>query len=139
MHRVLKAHVGDFQNCYDVSDDLSKQFEAFVNYVVLRSLCSESVDPKALVYDGNDPGIDGIMVFVDDAYVSSADEVQDALTGRKRDVDVTVVFTQTKTSEYWTKKEINTFQSAVIDFLSDTHAYPHSDYMENCRRCSMPC
>ena len=133
MHRVLKAHVGDFQNRYDVSDDLSKQFEAFVNYVVLRSLCSESVDPKALVYDGNDPGIDGIMVFVDDAYVSSADEVQDALTGRKRDVDVTVVFTQTKTSEYWTKKEINTFQSAVIDFLSDTHAYPHSDYMENCR------
>lgn len=133
MHRVVEAHVRDFQNCYEVSDDPSKQFEAFVNYVVFRSLCSDSVEPRTLIYDGDDPGIDGLMVFIDDSYVASADEAMDALNGRRRDVDVTVVFTQVKTSEYWTKKEINTFQSAVIDFLSPTHAYPHSDYMENCR------
>ena len=73
------------------------------------------------------------MIFVDDDYVSSVEEVNDALSGRNRDVEVTVVFTQAKTSEFWLKKEINTLQSAIIDFLSDTHAYPHSEYMENCR------
>lgn len=133
MHRVVQAHVTDFQNKFEVSSDLTKQFEAFVNFVIFRSLCSESVDPNDLVYSGDDPGIDGIMIFVDDDYVSSAEEVNDALVGRKRDVDVTIVFTQAKTSEYWLKKDINTLQSAIIDFLSDAHAYPHSEYMENCR------
>ena len=55
MHRVVQAHVADFQNNFDVSNDPSKQFEAFVNYqTVFRSLCSEGIDPKELVYGGDD-------------------------------------------------------------------------------------
>jgi hypothetical protein len=86
-----------------------------------------------LVYTGDDPGIDGAMIFLDDVYVSSSEEVTDFFAHRKRDVDVTVVFTQAKTSENWDKKEINTFQSAIQDFLSPDHSYPHSDYMSVAR------
>jgi hypothetical protein len=32
MHRVVKAHLADFQQKFEVSDQESKQFEAFVNY-----------------------------------------------------------------------------------------------------------
>jgi hypothetical protein len=71
MHRVVKAHVADFQKKFEVSDQESKQFEAFVNYVVLRSLSAETVDPKDLIYEGDDPGIDGILIFIDDNYVSA--------------------------------------------------------------------
>jgi len=133
MHRVVAAHVSDFQKKYEISDDLSKQFEAFVNYSLFRSLCASNIDPRDLVYHGDDPGIDGIMIFIDDDFVSSTEEVEDAFSGRKRDADVTIVFSQAKTSESWTKSEINTFESAIKDFLSSSHAYPHSEYMSNCR------
>ena len=133
MHLIVKAHLADFQKKFEVSDQESKQFEAFVNYVVLRSLSAETVDPKDLIYEGDDPGIDGILIFIDDSYVSSAEEVQEAFSGKRRDAEVVVVFTQAKTSEYWSKSEINTFESAINDFLSEKHAYPHSEYMTNCR------
>jgi hypothetical protein len=59
--------------------------------------------------------------------------VQDAFSGRRRDADAAVVFTQAKSSESWSKSEINTFESAINDFLADKHAYPHSEYMTNWR------
>ena len=110
MHRVAKAHLEDFAKKYDVGDAEAKQFEAFLNYVIFRTHCAENVDPRDLVYDGDDPGIDGVMIFIDDAYVSSVDEVEEAMKGRKRDTDVTIVFTQAKTSESWSKAEINVFE-----------------------------
>ena len=87
MHRVAKAHLEDFAKKYDVGDNETKQFEAFLNYVIFRTHCAENVDPHDLVYDGDDPGIDGVMIFIDDAYVSSVDEVEEAMKGRKRDTD----------------------------------------------------
>lgn len=133
MHRVVRSHLNDFSNKYSVEGAEAKQFEAFVNFAAFRSLCAESVDPSDLIYTGDDPGIDGVMVFLDDVYVSSSDEVTEFLTNRKRDVDATIVFTQAKTGEAWDKKEINAFQSAVQDFLSTEHAYPHSEYMSAVR------
>jgi hypothetical protein len=133
MHRVVRSHLKDFSKKYSVERDEAKQFEAFVNFAAFRSLCAEAIDPSDLVYDGDDPGIDGVMIFLDDVYVSSSDEVADFLVNRRRDVDATVVFTQAKTGESWDKKEINTFQSAVQDFLSADHAYPHSEYMSAAR------
>lgn len=133
MHRVVKSHLKDFSEKYSVGWDEAKAFEAFVNYGALRTLCAEAVDPKDLVYEGDDPGIDGVMVLLDDVFVSSSEEVDDFFLSRKRDVDATIIFTQAKSGESWDKKEINTFQSAVQDFLSDDHAYPHSEYMTTAR------
>lgn len=133
MHRVVRSHLNDFTSKYSVQGDEAKQFEAFVNFAAFRLLCAEAVDPSDLIYTGDDPGIDGVMVFLDDVYVSSSEEVGDFLSNRKRDVDATIVFTQAKTGESWDKKEINAFQSAVQDFLSAEHAYPHSEYMSGVR------
>ncbi|SCC22530.1 MULTISPECIES: AIPR family protein [unclassified Gordonia (in: high G+C Gram-positive bacteria)] len=73
------------------------------------------------------------MTFVDEAYVASVDEVEDALKSRRRDASVSVVFTQAKTAESWKKSEISTFQAGILDFLSDDHKYPHAEYLENGR------
>ncbi|MDA8232871.1 MAG: hypothetical protein M0006_16190 [Magnetospirillum sp.] len=104
MHRVVKSHLDDFEKKHSVSDQEAKQFEAFLNYVAFRSHCAENIEPRELVYEGDDPGIDGIMTFIDDSYVSSVEEVEEAMAGRKRDADVTVVLTQAKTSEAWSKR-----------------------------------
>jgi hypothetical protein len=126
MHRVVKSHLDDFEKKHPVSDKETKQFEAFVNYTIFRSHCLENIDPRELIYEGDDPGINGIMVFIDDSYVSSVEEVEEAMTGRKRDAEVTIVFTQAKTSEAWSKAEINTYESAISDFLSEEATYPHT-------------
>ncbi len=133
MHRVVKSHLNDFVKQYSVTDQEPKQFEAFLNYVVLRQHCAEHIDPRELVYAGDDPGLDGVMVFVNDAYVSSVEEVEDAMSDRKQDADVVIAFTQAKTAEAWSKAEINTFESAINDFLAETSEYPHSDYIKNAR------
>jgi hypothetical protein len=133
MHRVVKSHLENFEERHSISDRESRQFEAFLNYAVFRSHSAEKVEPRDLIYDGDDPGIDGVMIFIDDSYVSSTEEVEDAMKDRRRDAEVTLVFTQAKTSESWSKAEINTFESAIGDFLSESAAYPHSEYMKNAR------
>lgn len=133
VHRVVQSHLKDFCSKYSITKDEAKSFEAFVNYSAFRELCAESIDPSDLIYEGDDPGIDGVMIFLDDVYVSSSEEVEDFFASRKRDVDGTIIFTQAKSGENWEKKEINTFQSAVQDFLSTEHAYPHSEYMSSAR------
>lgn len=133
MHRVVKSHLADFEKKHPVSDHEPKQFEAFLNYAVFRTYCAENVEPRDLIYDGADPGIDGVMIFIDDSYVSSIEEVDEAMTSRKRDAEVTIVFTQAKTSETWSKADINTFESAINDFISEQAVYPHSEYMKNAR------
>ncbi|WP_395309301.1 AIPR family protein [Mycobacterium sp. AMU20-3851] len=133
MHRVVEAHLADFAKRFSVSDEQSKQYEAFVNYSIFRRFCGDSIEPSSLIYDGDDPGIDGFMTFVDEAYVASVDEVEDALQSMRRDANVSIVFTQAKTSEAWKKSEITTFQAGVLDFLSEKHEYPHSDFLESAK------
>ena len=133
MHRVVKSHLNDFQAKHAVSESVSKQFEAFLNYAIFRTFCAENIEARELIYDGDDPGIDGIMIFVDDSYISSIEEIEEVMRGRRRDAEVTVVFTQAKTSEAWSKSEINTFESALNDFLADEAVYPRSDYLKNAR------
>ncbi|MPR12025.1 AIPR family protein [Microvirga tunisiensis] len=133
MHRVVRSHVDDFSKRFQIEGDISKRFEAFLNYSVLRSYSADAVNPSELVYEGDDPGIDGVLFFIDDVYVSSVDEIDELLKNRRRDCDVTIAFLQAKISENWDKKEINVFQSAIQDFLSESSSYPHSDYIRDRR------
>ncbi|MCX7378325.1 MAG: AIPR family protein, partial [Alphaproteobacteria bacterium] len=131
MHPVIRAHMNNFAEKYSVSFEEYKQFEAFLNFSIFRIYSAENIDPNELVYEGDDPGVDGVMIFIDDSYISSVEEVEEAMAGRKRDADVTIVFTQAKTSESWSKSEITVLQSAIIDFLSEDVEYPSSEYMKN--------
>ncbi|WP_324504143.1 hypothetical protein [Acidiphilium rubrum] len=103
---------------YELNNEESKDFEIFANYLIFKSFSAENVDPNDLIYFGDDPGIDGIFVFADDRHISTEDEITEIFKDKKRDVEINIVFTQVKTSEKWNKQEINTFESAVNDFLS---------------------
>jgi hypothetical protein len=130
MHRVVRSHLANFQQRFNLVQPEAKLFEAFVNYSVLRSYSEDQVAPEDLIYEGDDPGIDGVMFFVDGAYISSVDELEDMIHKSRRDVEIIVVFAESKTSEYWEKMKINSFQSAIIDFINDDDAYPLSPYLE---------
>lgn len=131
MHLVVKNHVDSFISQFDVAGPLDRQFEAFLNYVIFQSICAENIQPSELIYVGDDPGIDGIMMFINDTYVSSCDEINDIFTGKRSDSEALIVFTQAKSGEIWSKSDIAVFQSAVCDFLSQDTAYPASEYLSD--------
>jgi hypothetical protein len=129
MHRVVQSHLVDFKRRFGITRPDDKSFEAFVNYSVLRSYSEDQVAPEDLIYDGDDPGIDGVMFFVDGAYISSVDELEDELNKSRRDVEIIVAFVESKTSERWDKTKINAFDSAVMEFIDEETAYPISSYL----------
>jgi len=133
VHIVTQRFLDNFVENHGLRFDVSKNFEAFINYIIFRRYSSQIISPSELVYEGDDPGIDGVMIFLDDEPVSTSEEIDDYLKNRKKDVEVTVVFTQAKTSESWSKSEINTFESAITDFISPSVSYPQADFLKNIR------
>ncbi|WP_374015566.1 AIPR family protein [Phaeobacter sp. A36a-5a] len=133
MHLVVKSHLKNYRQQYPNTYDDPTLFEAFVNFIALRKLSSDNVEPEDLIFEGDDSGVDGVLIVVDDAYVSTKEELIATLKDRRRDVNVTVVFTQAKTSEAWQKKEINTFNIAIQDFLSERPKFPLSDKLQESR------
>ena len=129
MHLVIEQHLADFQARFALELDQPKLFEAFTAYCALRLVSADHVDPTSLIYEGADPGIDSILFFVDDSYVSSVDEFEDIIGQGLRDKDVSIIFMQSKTSEKWDKGEITKFQSALLDFVGGQNNYPASDYL----------
>jgi hypothetical protein len=133
MHLVVESHLSEFSKNFPSAYEESKQFEAFLNYSVIRQFTGETLDPFDLVNHGDDPGIDGAMAIIGDTYAATNDELRAALDSHVRDVEVTILFTQAKRSESWKKSDINTFSMAVMDFLSENPSFPMSEKLSEAR------
>lgn len=131
MHLVTKSYFETFCRDFGAPFDESKNFEAFVNYCAFSKYSVDSIEVSDLVYDGADPGIDGAMLFLDDRAVFSAEELEEIFKTSRREYQATIVLTQAKRSTTWSKQEIDSFVAAIVDFLSDTPAQPHSQYLKD--------
>lgn len=130
MHQIIRAHVEAFKNTYSLNIESDKALEKFVNYSIFRNFSLDNISPDDLSYEGDDPGIDGVFFFLEDMYISSVEELEETVKNKKRDIDAVVVFTQAKSSENWSKGEINKFESGVLDFIKPISAYPHGSYIQ---------
>lgn len=131
MHKLVTSSLNDFRKKFSVDRKESEAFELFINYMQYNKYCADYIDIEDLYVPDPEPGIDGAMIFCNDEYVSSVDDMNKIFSTSKKDVDVHIVFTQAKTGESWDKKQINTFESALLDFLSDEKEYEYSDYLLN--------
>ncbi len=129
MHRVISAHVQEFQKAHELSLDPSKAFEAMTAFAMLRKYSADTVGVLDLVYTGDDPGIDAVLIFLDDTYIASAEEAREIFARSKREIIVQIVIIQSKSGENWVKKEINSFESAIIDFFREHSNYPIDSYL----------
>ncbi|MBK0058136.1 AIPR family protein [Pseudomonas sp. S44] len=129
MHLVTKSYFDTFCKDFGAPFDESKNFEAFVNYCAFARYTGDSVEVSDLVYEGADPGIDGAILFLDDRAVFTPEELDEIFQSSRREYTVTIVFTQAKRSTTWSKQEIDSFVAAIVDFLSETPAQPHSPYL----------
>lgn len=129
MHLVTKSYFDTFCQNFEAPFDESKNFEAFVAYCAFTQYSADKVDPSELVYEGADPGIDGALLFLNDRAVFSAEELEEIFDSSKREFEAVIVLTQAKSSTTWSKKEIDTFASAISDYLSEEPNHPHSAYL----------
>ncbi|WP_156334071.1 MULTISPECIES: AIPR family protein [unclassified Shinella] len=127
MHRVIKNHFDNFVKKYNLSHSESKNFEAFSAYCIAKHFTFDNINPETLTYDGDEPGIDSAFFICDEAIITSKDEINSLFEKKKNNHDITCVLIQSKTSETWNKKEINTFESAILDFISEEHAHKYND------------
>ena len=129
MHLVTKSYFETFCRDFEPPYDEAKNFEAFVAYCAFSQYSADSVEATDLVYEGADPGIDGALLFLDDRAVFSVEELEEIFESPKREFQATVVLTQAKRSTTWSKPEIDSFVAAIVDYLSDNPAQPHSQYL----------
>lgn len=134
MHLVTKSYFDTFCTNFATSFDEAKNFEAFTAYCTFCRYSADNVESTDLVYDGADPGIDGAFLFLDDRAVFSAEELEEIFNTSRREFHVTVVLTQSKRSETWSKQEIDSFAAAITDFLSETPNQPHSQFLSDFKK-----
>jgi hypothetical protein len=129
MHLVTKSYFETFCKDFGAPYDESKNFEAFVNYCAFSKYSGDRVEASDLVYEGADPGIDGALLFLDDRAIFSIEELEETFAKSRREYKVTIVLVQAKRSVNWSKQEIDSFVAAIVDFLSEAPAQPHSQYL----------
>ncbi|MDX7613291.1 AIPR family protein [Aeromonas hydrophila] len=134
MHLVTKSYFDEFCKKFEPSYNDAKNFEAFVNYCAFSKFSGDNIEVGDLVYEGPDPGIDGALLFLDDRAIFSADELEDVFDTTKREYSTSIIFTQAKRSTKWDKKEIESFVAAIVDYLSEEPAYPHSQYLADFKK-----
>jgi hypothetical protein len=134
MHLVTKSYFENFCKDFGAPYNESKNFEAFVNYCVFSKFSGDNVEASDLVYEGADPGIDGAFLFLDDRAVFSIEELEEIFQTTKREYQVSIVLTQAKRSTTWSKQEIDSFVAAIVDYLSEAPAQPHSQYLADFRK-----
>ncbi|CDZ38622.1 AIPR protein [Neorhizobium galegae bv. officinalis] len=127
MHRVIKNHFDNFVKKYNLAHTESMNFEAFSAYCIAKHFTFDNVNPEALVYEGDEPGIDSAFFICDEAIITSIDEINALFEKKKNNHDIVCVLIQSKTSETWNKKEINTFESAVLDFMSENSEHKYNE------------
>lgn len=128
MHRIIKTHLKKFLHSKGLEENNpSKQFELFSNYCIVSRFFSGKFDILDVTTSDEDAGIDGIAIVADGELITTSDEIESLFQSHKKSIEIDVVFIQSKTSEFFEKKEIISFGEGVFDFLSEESEFPQDD------------
>ena len=140
-NKILQGYLNDFITDFGINNSIKEStlFEHFGNYCVLSK-----IHPEAFYNDnfkiedlniggGNDTGIDGVAVVVNDHIVWSIEEI-DALTNDLQKLEARFIFVQSKTSPKFDSSEIGTFIFGVKDFFKEKASLKTNDDLENLRK-----
>lgn len=148
MEPILKSYYNRFKESFEIDTKDTNAgtqqrkeaaaFEKFINHVMFSI-----DDPDAFVSDvdmldsvcvggGQDTGIDGIGVRINDRLVSSKEDVQQLLEISKK-IDIEFVFIQSKMQEHFDSSEFNTAGLGVKDFFSKEPKLPCNDSVNEFR------
>ncbi len=130
---IILAKFKKFTDTFELNNlPESIAFERFVNHAILSFH-----QPDAFTADSNflekvcvggtlDTGIDGIAIKVNGILVRSIDDI-DEIMQRPRDIDVELIFIQSKYKPNFDTSDFLKFTAGVRDFLQPDQRLPHND------------
>lgn len=120
MHTVIRGLVESFSKNFslDQSYDLAKQFEFFVNYLLVAPKTSDiHLQPVEITTGDDDASLDGIAILIDGELVTSVEMAEDMLQSSRRQLEVKIILTQIKSGEAFEKKRNYKFHVRSHKFL----------------------
>ena len=151
MNPLLKRHFSNFKQKFDIAIpeilqekekqlQESKAFEKFVNNTVLSYDYPETFTPDANLLNfvsiggGNDTGIDGIAIVVNQSIIRSIDDINVILQEKNKKIEYDFVFIQSKMQTKFEASEFNTFAIGVEHFLSKESTLPENEQLKEFRK-----
>lgn len=131
MDRMTKILVEELAKSVDHENDkLEDKFETFVNYTIVTSIHSKSFDTNTIsTGGGNDTGIDGIAIIVNDKLIENCDEIIEIIDNGFK-LKVEYLFIQSKTTEGFKSAEIGQFTHGILDFFSENPKIVRNEEIE---------
>ncbi|WP_392561786.1 AIPR family protein [Orbus sturtevantii] len=109
----------------DYSDN--ENFEKFCNYYLINQYYPQDFDlERCSIGGGDDFGIDGLCIIVDDICIHNKDDLK-SLYGSPKKIDVKFIFNQIKNSEKFDLGDILKFLSGVKIFYENETQYTNED------------
>ncbi len=127
-NKFVNGILHEFKADFKLSDlNESKIYEYLVNYVIISKLHPEAFDDTTTlkdldVDDGSNFGIDGIAILVNNNLVLSIEDLD--ILKKSKNLDVRIIFTQSKTSLKYDGGDLYKFIGAVTNFFSKTPTIP---------------
>lgn len=122
MDIILDTYFSKFlkeQRIFDGKIDTN--FEKFINYICLATNNISNFNLlTTCVGNGNDAGIDGIAIAINNRYVLDMGDITDILD-KGMELNVELFFIQTKMTEGFECKEISSFADGVLDMFRAEH------------------
>ncbi len=119
MHRIIKAHLDSFVRSFGLeADDEATQFEKFATHCVVSNRYTSAFDLDDVITEKGDDGIDGVVVVVDEAVVSSVEDAKAIFSAPRRNHDVDVVFIQAKRTDGFDLGDFLKFKEGIIRFVN---------------------
>lgn len=118
MDRITRNLLEDFLKQFEIrSESESVDFEKFCNYSVIKNEFNNEFEIED-ISTGNNQGIDGLAIIVNNQSIDTVQEVEDLIEEAKI-IEVNFVFIQSKTSAKFESSEIGNFIFSVKDFFKE--------------------
>lgn len=131
MDRITRTLLEDFVTENELEQlNEYKQFEYFVNYVIVSELHRNTFELDSLdTGDGGDGAIDGLAIIINGKLITDVQELEDIVDESKY-LDCEIAFIQSKMSSKFEGSEIGSFIFGVKDFIADEPQLVHNEKME---------
>ncbi len=133
-NKIIAGYINeDFKKDFGIEETKEDTlFEMFANYCIISRIHPEafSTDFDKIedmnIGGGEDTGIDGLGIIVNEHLVSSIEEIEDLKNFRRR-LDVQFIFVQAKTSPKFEAEKVGTFIFGVKDFFREQPSIKFND------------
>lgn len=134
MDKITNSLLESFSEQYELKKlDASVRFEHFCNFSIISKLNRSTFDLDDVhTGEGNDCGMDGLIISINGKIIDSLDSFVDFLPNCSF-LDVDLTFIQAKTSSSFEGAQIFNFVNGIKDFLSDNPKLIQNQKIKECK------